>query len=301
MASTSTAISKSLRHSTLKLLTELKSRTLVMRIRLHEIIIEMQESGTSRNEREIFYMDVNVFRTQSIVKRMISSIASELQVSKHELGVRNTLKGTFIGKLTFIKCDGLSTMEICSLENTPQLIPDMSKVREVFCEYKKVLVVEKDTIFQRIASEAGRERCLEGVLLVCGRGYPCKNTMLLLKMIENKTTISGFFDFDPFGIHIFCIYKYGSRMNPDMRVEAITRIGVCGEDVLEKNECEDGFSGLNGHDLKMIDKLMKFKDLASDLLFLKKTNKKIEIEAFFSKTSEERRHFLCKALRRMKN
>ncbi|AFN82876.1 DNA topoisomerase VI subunit A [Encephalitozoon romaleae SJ-2008] len=301
MTSTSTKISKSLRYSTLKLLTDLKSRTLVVRIRLHEIIIEMQESGISRNEREIFYMDVNVFRTQTTVKRMISSIASELRVSKYELGVRNTLKGTFIGRLTFIKCGSLSAMEICSPENTPQLIPDMSKVKEVLCDYKKVLVVEKDTILQRIASEIGRERCLEGVLLVCGRGYPCKNTMLLLKMIENKTTISGFFDFDPFGIHIFCIYKHGSRMDPDTRVETITRIGVCVEDALERNKWEGGFLELSDHDLKMIDKLMKFKDLASDLLFLKKTNKKIEMEAFFSKTSEELRHFLCKALRRMKN
>ncbi|AFM98154.1 DNA topoisomerase VI subunit A [Encephalitozoon hellem ATCC 50504] len=298
MTAASNTICRSLRSSTLRLLIELKSRTLAMRIRLHEIIIEMQESGIDRNEREIFYMDVGVFKTQSAVKRMISSIVLELEVSRHELRVKNTLKGTFIGNLTFIKCGSFSTIEISSGDSIPQLIPDMTGVKEVLCNYKRVLVVEKDTILQRIASEIRREKRLEGMLLVCGRGYPCRNTMLLLKMLEHRTAISGLFDFDPFGIHIFCVYKYGSKASPDIKVSTIERIGVCMEDVLRRNCHEGGFSELNVYDLKMIDRLAKFKDLTDDLLFLKKSNKKVEMEAFFSKTSKELRHFLCKVLRR---
>ncbi|ADM11398.1 DNA topoisomerase VI subunit A [Encephalitozoon intestinalis ATCC 50506] len=293
----SSEISTSLKHNALKLLTELKSRTLVMRIRLHEIIMEMQELGITRNEREIFYMAVNIFKSQTAVKRLISTIASELRVSKSDLRIRNTLKGTFIGKLAFVK--GPDIIEMSSCRNNPQLIPDMEGIVEVFCSYERVLVVEKDTILQRIASGIERERYLEGVLLVCGRGYPCKNTMLLLKMIEHKTAIGGLFDFDPFGIHIFCVYKYGSREAPETRVETIVRIGVCAEDILDKRIHQDGLAGLNKYDLKMVDRLMEFECFTNDPLLLKKTGKKVEMEAFLSKGRREMNHFLTKALKRI--
>ncbi|UYI27493.1 type II DNA topoisomerase VI subunit [Encephalitozoon cuniculi] len=299
LAPTSSAISGSLRSSMLKLLMRLKSRTLATRLRLYEIIIEMQELGITRNEREIFYMDVNVFRTQSVVRRLVSSIASELQISKHDLGVRNTLKGIFIGRLGFVRHHGLGMVEMSSKGGCPQLIPDMSDIAEVLCDYKKTVVVEKDTVLQRIASEIEREKCLEEILFVCGKGYPCKNTVLLLKMIEHKTAVAGLFDLDPFGIHIFCIYKYGSKETPDIRVETIMRIGVCMEDVLEKNAYKDVFVRLNVHDLKMINRLVRFGELSADLLFLQKIDGKVEMEALFSKEPRRLRYFLFRMLERI--
>lgn len=281
--------------SALKLLKELRSRALVPRIRLYEILVDMQLSGTVRNEREIFYMAVDVFRTQSTVRRLVASIAMELRVSKSALGIRNTLKGIFIGTLGFATHGCTDIVEMTSRSSTPQLIPDMTAVSEVFCSYERVVVVEKDTILQRIANEASGETWLEKTLLICGKGYPCRNTILLLRMLEHKAAITGLFDFDPFGIHIYCVYKYGTRESPGLGISTMTRAGICIEDILEHGIHEDDFTTLNRHDRAMIGRLVQVEEVSRDLLFLKRINKKVEMEALLSKGAMRLRHFLSKA------
>lgn len=263
----------------LKLLVELKSRNLVMQLKIYEILRNMQVSGMIKNEREIFYMSVNTFRNQASVRRLIKRTASELQVSRLDLGIRNTLKGVFVGRLAFVKNKKTFPME--SADGNPQLIPDMSDIDDVLCDQKTTVVMEKDTMLSSVVFVMKEETAACNVLLVCGKGYPCRNTMMLLKMLEGKSRVFGLFDFDPFGLHIYIVYKYGSIASPELKVESMHRIRM--NDVFGQGVSENDLVPLNRHDCKMIQRLMGYSELVEDLQLLKSSMMKLELEAFFSR------------------
>ena len=80
-----------------------------------------------------------------------------------------------------------------------------------------VLLVEKDSVFQWLVQhfeeliiQLGRK-----VLLVTGKGYPCLATrefLVGLRLLQRFSKFYGLFDFDPYGLEIFSVYKYGSKV-----------------------------------------------------------------------------------------
>jgi len=52
------------------------------------------------------------------------------------------------------------------------------------------------------------------VLLVTGKGYPCLATREFLVALLRQFDLSfyGLFDYDPYGIEIYSVYKYGSKV-----------------------------------------------------------------------------------------
>ncbi|KAH9411585.1 hypothetical protein HK407_04g06900 [Ordospora pajunii] len=287
MESNTQAVVSAIKHAVKKLLCNPHTKGMVMKIKLYEILFDMALSGTARNEREIFYMAVNTFGSQKSLARLVSSIMHETGLSKTSLGIRNTLKGTFIGSIVLVKADtsdrASSVEKLCSQACSPQLIPDMSCVVDAFTLHPIVVVVEKDTILHRIAAVLSTEPYFNQILLVCGKGYPCRNTVALLNMLQkHSTAILGLFDFDPFGIHIYSVYKYGTKKSSSLRISSIQRIGIHAEHILSYNIHAADFMNLNQYDIAMISKLEKIDELASDALFIKQLGKKLEMEAFFS-------------------
>lgn len=80
-------------------------------------------------------------------------------------------------------------------------------------EAKFLLVVEKDSVFQRLLDERWAER-FPNSILVTGRGYPDICTRLFLSWLALKfpsMPMLALVDADPYGIEIFLTYKFGSE------------------------------------------------------------------------------------------
>ncbi|EOB14275.1 Meiotic recombination protein spo-11 [Nosema bombycis CQ1] len=208
----SNKILKNLKSLTLKALTTIRSKSVLKKLRFYEILFEMNSQGIIRNKREIFYLDVPIFGKQEVVDSLIKETCKELKEIPFGLNITNTLKGIYFGEVEFvlIKDDRvifndplLKPQILNTLPFQPRtiLIPDMNQVLEVTTSANFCLVVEKDTIFSRILRSKNLSDHVP-FLLVCGKGYPCRNTLLFLSKLKIKK-ILGLFDYDPYGLDIF--------------------------------------------------------------------------------------------------
>lgn len=103
----------------------------------------------------------------------------------------------------------------------PILVPTINCIDSINIFGRIVLVVEKEAVFKNIVEDATYINHVFGpFVLVTGKGYPCLSTRNLVKMIEEShpaVPILGLFDCDPFGMDIFCTYKYGSKVISERR------------------------------------------------------------------------------------
>ena len=74
-----------------------------------------------------------------------------------------------------------------------------------------VLVVEKDATFKKLIDAEFHIK--HNVILVASKGFPDVYTRELVNILSESYNIRtfGLFDCDPFGIDIYCCFKFGSK------------------------------------------------------------------------------------------
>jgi len=87
----------------------------------------------------------------------------------------------------------------------PLITSSVTAIRVKKAEF--VLIIEKDTIFQKLLEE-NCPRALN-CILVTGKGYPDVATRMLVKMLSEKLDLPVYIivDADPFGVDIMLIYR----------------------------------------------------------------------------------------------
>lgn len=172
-------------------------------------IYKMLSRNTKSTRRELYYSDVDLFRNQESVNRAIETLCSLLNVQEHELGILSASKGLVAGDL-IINID--DERIDCS---TPQAVPqNPSAITSFETAADYVLIVEKETVFQRLVNDNIFERIDSRIILITAKGYPDVNTRVLIKKLADDTgkPIYIIVDADPHGIEIMCTYKYGSML-----------------------------------------------------------------------------------------
>ena len=193
---------------------------------------------------------------------LISKYKHKFACQMENLYIKPGLKGLVYGKMDLI----LNQSQLLSLEGK-SLIPDMTEINDVSHTIKTVLVIEKDTVFSKVEDPS--------LIIVCGKGYPCSNTLKLLKLLERKSNIFCLTDFDPYGLHIFTIYK--------KYIRSIRRIGLCSDDLFRHKVTVQQCIELNKYDLKMIERL-KNTEVKDDAMFIEGLGMKIELEMLLNRT-----------------
>lgn len=244
---------------------------LTKKLKFLEILKYMLKNNIKKSKREIYYTCPVIFETQKIVNSLIEYYCILWNIEMREINISISLKGLFIGNLIF---------EIKGKRKHIErgLIPDMTTVESIKNKYKKVLVVEKDSIMSFINEIYLKENLNKNFLLVSGKGYPDTNTKYFLKEIskDKKIEIFGLFDFDPFGLDIYRIYKE--------TIKCIKRIGILSSDIFLYSVNEREMIELKPNDFKKMNSINLFNEneFKEDLLFLNGLRKKCEIEIFTS-------------------
>ncbi|EJW03175.1 hypothetical protein EDEG_02480 [Edhazardia aedis USNM 41457] len=274
-----------IKEDTRRLLKDFTEPKLPSILKFYEILVEMHETSISKNKREIYYQSVKIFKNQRCIDRLVDRMAQKFCLSASDLLITASLKGLIHGNIIF-KQGGADLVR-------PNLIPDQKGVTEIITPCSKIVVIEKDSLFSLICQQTAKHAILQNVLFVCGKGYPDNNTMYFLKRMEGKVEIFGLFDYDPFGMHIYCVYKYGSKKNTG--VLSMQRIGMCSDDVFKYKIDENELLKLNVHDYKKLESLVKFDDdmLHRDIQFLKNVDRKMEMEIFTGRGSSFIMTYLC--------
>ncbi|XP_020583823.1 meiotic recombination protein SPO11-1 isoform X4 [Phalaenopsis equestris] len=107
---------------------------------------------------------------------------------------------------------------------------DVIDTTDIVSVAQYILVVEKESVFQRLANDKFCER--HHCIVITGRGYPDVPTRRFLRLLVKELHLPAYclVDFDPYGFDILTIYRFGSmQMSYDaklLRVSEIRWLGV---------------------------------------------------------------------------
>ncbi|KAL2927806.1 Meiotic recombination protein SPO11-1, partial [Bienertia sinuspersici] len=225
-----------------------KFRTYCSNVQLRVLLIVQQllQENKHASKRDIYYTYPSLFSDQSVVDRAINDICILLECSRHNLHVVSVAKGLVMGWLRFSE-DG-KKFDCIASPNAAQPVPvQVEEVQDIqkcksssmnilsFAEY--ILVVEKESVFQRLAKDkyCSVNRCI----IITGRGYPDIPTRRFLRLLCEKLCIPVYclVDSDPYGFDILATYRFGSlEMAYDakfLRVPNICWIGAFTSDSVE--------------------------------------------------------------------
>lgn len=193
-----------------------KLRNMAQSVYLLNTVHKLVFANRQVNQRELFYRSLSdpytpCFTDQNSMNRALSTLLDALDCDRHELGIFTTARGLVTAN------PGSET--IC-LDSTGDFICDLAdhadglsisdqlvEIRAIQTEASCVLIVEKDTVFQSLASCCdffGRVNCI----LVTARGYPDNITVRFLKVLRRILPLRFLYlgDLDPHGVSIAMIY-----------------------------------------------------------------------------------------------
>ncbi|CAL9220629.1 unnamed protein product [Arabidopsis halleri] len=180
-----------------------------MLLRVLLIVQQLLQENRHASKRDIYYMHPSAFKAQSIVDRAIGDICILFQCSRYNLNVVSVGNGLVMGWLKFReagrKFDCLNSL------NTAYPVPVLvEEVEDIVSLAEYILVVEKETVFQRLANDmfCKTNRCI----VITGRGYPDVSTRRFLRLLMEKLhlPVHCLVDCDPYGFEILATYRFGS-------------------------------------------------------------------------------------------
>ena len=260
-------------------------------LKLSSIIYRKIKTLSSSTKRELYYNNVEIFKSVDVTDSIISDLCSILVINKFERPIFPSAKGLFCGNI-LIKNEFGQELNIKSYNifNKINLITYEYLIFDLKIEYeneiKFILIVEKETLFFNLLENNYFKNIFPNCLIITGKGYPDFITKVFIKKIFNKLkNVPKFYfgDNDPHGLNIYLNYLFGSknssRENEFMNISDLKWIGLNNEmvnnikylDVHEKNfnEKEENLNDINNNilngmiklDEKDIEKLNKIKNL----------------------------------------
>ena len=220
-------------------------------------------------KRDIFYQCFVDCSSQLEIDKLVSVIVSSLQVPRSLLGIVATSKGLVVGDLKYINSEGV--IVDCSLaaggDSVPQTVLDLHHIET---KAKFILVVEKDAIFQRLLEEGVLQSRLPPLIMITGKGVPDLGTRQLVRTLNIRFSLPTFVltDYDPYGMDIFLIYKFGSLAMTwsaePLSTPTSVWIGVNSSDMINLDIPQQSTKQFSKHDTKKVEELSKREYLGLD-------------------------------------
>ncbi|KAH1000488.1 hypothetical protein HUJ05_007646 [Dendroctonus ponderosae] len=163
-----------------------------------------------RDDREIYYQLKTDVCTQRHTDSAIRIISRMLNVGMWALNI-TAQKGLVYGNMKLV----MDTGETINCNVAGTLVPnDVMNICEIQSQAFFILVVEKESIFNKLLEEDLPNKLTKPFILITGKGYPDLNTQLFLKKLWMVMEIPVFIfvDADPDGISIMLTYRFGSKV-----------------------------------------------------------------------------------------
>ncbi|KAK3146052.1 hypothetical protein QOZ80_3BG0260870 [Eleusine coracana subsp. coracana] len=208
--------------------------SVILRVLL--VVQQLLQQNKHCSKRDIFYMYPSFFVEQAVVDRAINDICILFKCSRHNLNVVPVVKGLLMGWIRFM--DGEKKVYCMTNVNAVFSVPvNIEAIKDLVSVAQYILVVEKETVFQRLANDkfCEKNRCI----VVTGGGYPDIPTRRFLRYLVEQLHLPVFclVDSDPYGFDIMATYKFGSlKLAYDakfLRVPNIRWLGVFTSDLEE--------------------------------------------------------------------
>ncbi|KAL8205802.1 hypothetical protein R6Q57_009353 [Mikania cordata] len=206
---------------------ECHARRFDILLRVLLIVQRLLQEHRHASKRDIYYMHPSVFREQSVVDHAINDICILLHCSRHNLNVVSVSKGwvsaknlpclkLVMGWLRFSEADRLFNC-INHPDTRLSLYYFVIVNIDIISVADYILVVEKESVFQRLANDCfcKNNHCI----VITGRGYPDTSTRRFLRLLIDKLHLPAYclVDCDPYGFDILTTYRFGSMATNGIR------------------------------------------------------------------------------------
>ncbi|ODV71581.1 DNA topoisomerase (ATP-hydrolyzing) [Cyberlindnera jadinii NRRL Y-1542] len=186
--------------------TKAESNRFTQCIRLISLLIENLTLKNTVTRRDLYYQDVQLFKSQSVVDSLIELFTQCMNITGEELGAIAAQKGLMVGDVTLHCPNGVLTDYRCF--GNAMLIPRFGNgtVITLISEVDYILIVEKEAVLSQLIKSKEKR------LLICGKGYAdvlTKTFVNLLSRCLPDVPILGIADFDPYGFLILENYRSG--------------------------------------------------------------------------------------------
>ncbi|KAF8709791.1 hypothetical protein HU200_029500 [Digitaria exilis] len=178
-------------------------------LRVLLVVQQLLQQNKHCSKRDIYYMYPSIFVEVAVVDRAINDICILFKCSRHNLNVVGTTSILLMGWIRFV--EGEKKVNCIKNVNAAFSIPvSIEAIKDVVSVAHYILVVEKETVFQRLANDkfCERNRCI----VITGRGYPDIPTRRFLRYLVEQLHLPVYclVDSDPYGFDILATYKFGS-------------------------------------------------------------------------------------------
>ncbi|KAI0743783.1 Spo11/DNA topoisomerase VI subunit A [Daedaleopsis nitida] len=282
----------------------LSARPLAQLFRVVELVHEALLNDVPTTKRDIYYNDVQLFRSQATVDKLVDDLAATFQLCRADLNVRASSKGLMCGIGLRILLKSGDVLRIS--DNEACLIPQSEDIEnfEVVKELTWVLVVEKEAVFQTLCRLrfATHEALTGPGLIVTGKGYPDVATRELVKTLSDnlppRIPILALVDGDAYGIDILSVYKHGStsmrHQNDTLAAARVQWLGLWASELAALGIEKDVLLPITKHDEKKARSLLRRAGLPTqwrkELQHMLFSRRKAEIEVLSAaKSSAENR------------
>ncbi|KAK4804596.1 hypothetical protein SAY86_004413 [Trapa natans] len=239
---------------------EFHVRRLDVLLRVLLIAQKLLQENRHGSKRDIYYMHPSAFSEQQVVDRAINDICIILQCSRHNLNVVSVGNGLVMGWLIFVEAE--RKFDCISGLNTAHPVPVyVEEVTDLRSSAQYILVVEKESVFQRLANDhfCNTNCCI----VITGRGYPDVPTRRFLKLLIEKLHLPVYclVDCDPYGFDILCTYRFGSMQLAydarHLRVQSMRWLGAFPSDSEKYSVPEQCLIPLTGEDKKRTEAMLE--------------------------------------------
>ncbi|KAI8982156.1 Spo11/DNA topoisomerase VI subunit A [Mycotypha africana] len=233
------------------------AKTLARYLSVLQMIYEAIAYKIMVTKRDMFYRDVSLFGTQSVVDIIVDDLSCHYNVPRSSLNVSAASKGLIFGPVmiklknnkvidcmggsaSFLPQTAIDDTDGCSDEQG-SLIPPINQIVEVQCKAKCMIIVEKEATFRYLVSVGFCQSLPQSCVLVTGKGYPDLSTRQFVKYFSthfSRKPILALMDNDPHGLDIYATYKWGARaMAFDVLSLAVNSIKLLGLTCQDRKIC----------------------------------------------------------------
>ncbi|KRT82838.1 hypothetical protein AMK59_3491, partial [Oryctes borbonicus] len=189
--------------------------------------------------RELYYQVKNFVRCPIQVNSAVNFISCIIEEPPWDFGIHATQKGLVYGDLT-ITLSGNEIINCNTFRGT--LIPhNLNKITKLESNASFILIVEKDSIFQKLLDEGLPNRLPRTFILITGKGSSDVCTRLFIKKLWQILYIPVFalVDADPYGIEIMLTYRFGSvalaHLSDYLALPSLRWIGIHPKEIISLN------------------------------------------------------------------
>ncbi|MBI2133495.1 DNA topoisomerase IV subunit A [Candidatus Woesearchaeota archaeon] len=257
------------------------------------------ESAKHASLRDVFYMAkrsipgtrINIVDDQAETDNAIEDLELITGHSREQLGMNANKMGSVAGKV--IIEDKGDTIDWGRLGSGGWSIP--SNVEEI--EFKKVtakfvIYMEKAAVWERLHEDKFWDK--ENCIIISSQGQTTRGIRRLLQRLhsENNLPVYILTDFDPYGIYIYSVIKFGSislaHMTESMAIPDVKFLGISADDVVNY-DLKKHFINLKEVDISRLKQMSEYdwfknsKAWQRQFKMMKEFKAKLEIQALSSR------------------